>query len=69
MSSVGKRYRYVSRTGRYPWRNRKRARYGQTVTVLAWHRSKVLVRFDDSLIAMCPGRVLRRVERNKHVHT
>jgi hypothetical protein len=58
MSSVGRRYRYVSRTGRQPWKDGERARYGQIVAVLAWHRSKVLVRFGDGHTAICPGRVL-----------
>lgn len=61
MSAVGKRYRYVSRTGRVSWRG-KPPRYGQIVIVLAWRGSRALVRFSDGLIVVCPGRCLRRVQ-------
>ena len=54
MSSIGKQYRYVARAGRHT------GRYGQLVTVLRWHRSKVLVQFPDGWEAICPGRCLRK---------
>ena len=56
MTAVGRVYRYVaahSRDAGFP-------RYGQLVTVLAWHRSKALVRFPDGWQAIVPGRCLRR---------
>ena len=56
MSSEGKQYRYVARAGRLT------GRYGQVVTVLRWHRSKVLVRFPDGWEAICPGRCLRKIQ-------
>jgi len=61
VSAIGKRYRYVSRTGRVPWREGESPRHGQVVTVLVWRRSKAKVQFPDGLIAICPGRCLRRL--------
>lgn len=54
MSSVGRTYRYVAAHAR------AMGRYGQLVTVLAWHYSKALVRFPDGWQAIVPGRCLRR---------
>ena len=47
--------RYVARVGHAT------GRYGQTVEVLEWHKTKVLVRFQDGTTAITPGRCLRRL--------
>ena len=41
MSDNTRYYRYVAKVGHAT------GRYGQTVKLLAWHRSKVLIEFDD----------------------
>jgi hypothetical protein len=51
-----RRYRYVACVGRVT------RRYGQAVTVLAWHRSRVLVEFPDGCKALTPGRCPRRLQ-------
>jgi len=58
MTSVGKQYRYVARVGK------STGRYGQVVTVLKWHRSRVLCRFPDGFVALFPGRCLRKLSDN-----
>ena len=56
-----RRYRYVAITGRVPWNDGESLRYGQEVDALRWHRSKVLVQFDDGHVALTCGRCLRRL--------
>lgn len=56
MSAKGKQYRYIARVGKAT------GRYGQTVTVLKWRRTKVLVQFPDGWTAICPGRCLRKLK-------
>jgi len=55
MSAVGSRFRYVAAAGRVT------GRYGQECTVLRWHKSKVLVRFDDGVEVLTVNRALRRL--------
>lgn len=58
MSSVGKRFRYIARAGRKELGGT--GRYGQEVTVLRWHGTKVLIQFEDGHRTVCPGRCLRK---------
>lgn len=39
-------------------------RHNDIVTVIAWHGSMALVRFEDGWIALTPGRCLRKVNRD-----
>ena len=55
MNAVGKKYRYVAAAGR------QTGRYGQIVTVLAWHKSRVLVRFPDGWEAVTTNRCLQKL--------
>jgi hypothetical protein len=56
VSSVGKQYTYIAKVGRFT------GRYGQTCTVIEWHRSKVLVQFPgEAEPVLTLGRCMRRV--------
>lgn len=61
MSSVGRTYRYVAAHAR------AMGRHGQTVVVIAWHRSKDRVRFADGWDPIVPGRCLRKVQPGDRV--
>ncbi|MDO8472261.1 MAG: hypothetical protein Q7T05_00410 [Dehalococcoidia bacterium] len=55
MSAVGRLYRYVAAAGKLT------GRYGQTVTVLKWHRARILVRFPDGLKVITANHCLRKL--------
>jgi len=61
MSAIGRRYRYIARAGRSELGGT--GRYGQIITVLDWHRSRVLVEFPDGFRALTPGRCLRKLKK------
>ena len=55
MSAVGRQYRYVAAAGKMT------GRYGETVTVVAWHGAKVLIQFADGHRALTVNHCLKKL--------